>query len=61
MPFGATRTFCLPGPHDSVFRDLVDVYVMHYLDDIIVYSKSEADRKDHVTEILRRLRQEKLL
>jgi hypothetical protein len=33
---------------------------MCYLDDILVYSRSEADHKDHVTEVLRRLRQEKL-
>jgi Reverse transcriptase (RNA-dependent DNA polymerase) len=53
MPFGVTNA-------PSVFRDLVDVYVMCYLDDILAYSKSEAYHKDHVTEVLRRLRQEML-
>jgi hypothetical protein len=46
---------------NSVFRDLADVYVMWYIDDILVYSTSEADHMDHVTEVLRRLRQDKLL
>jgi Reverse transcriptase (RNA-dependent DNA polymerase) len=42
------------------FRDLADVYVMCYLDDILVYNTSEADHRGHETEVLRRLRQEKL-
>jgi Reverse transcriptase (RNA-dependent DNA polymerase) len=45
---------------NSVFRNLADVYVMCYLDDILVYRKSEADHQEHVTEVLRRLRKEKL-
>jgi Reverse transcriptase (RNA-dependent DNA polymerase) len=61
MPFGVTNApYVFQALMNAAFRDLVDVYVMCYLDDIIVYSKSEADHKDHVTEVLRRLSQEKL-
>jgi Reverse transcriptase (RNA-dependent DNA polymerase) len=62
MPFGVNNApSVFQALMNSVFRDLADVYVMCYLDDILVYSKSEAYHKDHVTEVLRRLRQEKLL
>jgi Reverse transcriptase (RNA-dependent DNA polymerase) len=44
----------------TIFGDLVDVYVMCYLDVILVYSKDPADHKQHVQEVLRRLRQETL-
>jgi Reverse transcriptase (RNA-dependent DNA polymerase) len=61
MPFGVTNApSVFQALMNSVLRDLADVYVMCYLDDILVYSKSEADHKDHVTEVLRRLPQEKL-
>jgi Reverse transcriptase (RNA-dependent DNA polymerase) len=45
---------------NSVFRDLPDVYGICYLDDILVYSMSEANHQEHVTEVLRRLLKEKL-
>jgi Reverse transcriptase (RNA-dependent DNA polymerase) len=61
MPFGVTNApSVFQALMNSGFLDLADVYVMCYLDDILVYSKSEADHKDHVTEGLRRQRQEKL-
>jgi Reverse transcriptase (RNA-dependent DNA polymerase) len=61
MPFSVTNApSVFQALMNSVFRDLADVSVMCYLDDIFVYSKSEADYKDHVIEVLRRLRQEKL-
>jgi Reverse transcriptase (RNA-dependent DNA polymerase) len=62
MPFGVTNAHSvLQALVNTVFRDLADVYVICYLDEILVYSKSEADHKDHVTEVLRRLRQEKAM
>jgi Reverse transcriptase (RNA-dependent DNA polymerase) len=61
MPFGVTNApSVFQALMNSVFRDLADVYAMCYLDDILVYSRSELDHREHVTEFLRRLRQEKL-
>jgi hypothetical protein len=41
---------------NSIFHDLLDVYVMVNLDDIIISSKTEADHTEHVREVLRRLK-----
>jgi Reverse transcriptase (RNA-dependent DNA polymerase)/RNase H-like domain found in reverse transcriptase len=61
MPFGVTNApSVFQALMNSVFRDLADVYVMCYLDDILVYSKSEADNQEHVAEVLRRMRKETL-
>jgi hypothetical protein len=61
MPFGFTNApSVFQALMNTIFRDLVDVYVMCYLDDILVYSKNLVDHKQHIQEVLRRLRQEKL-
>jgi hypothetical protein len=61
MPFGVTNApSVFQALMNTIFRDLADVYVMCYLDDILVYSKDPAEHKQHVQEVLRRLRQEKL-
>ncbi|EUC56544.1 Transposon Tf2-1 polyprotein, partial [Rhizoctonia solani AG-3 Rhs1AP] len=57
MPFGLTNapaTF----QHfmNDLFRDLIDVSVIVYLDDILIYSKNKAEHKSHVREVLKRLR-----
>lgn len=41
---------------NTVFSDLLDVNVIVYLDDILIYSDDPADHEDHVREVLRRLR-----
>ncbi|KAG9095246.1 hypothetical protein FS749_010807 [Ceratobasidium sp. UAMH 11750] len=41
--------------HD-VFRDLLDIYVIVYLDNILIFSKSKMDHDTHVPEVLRHLR-----
>jgi hypothetical protein len=49
MPFGLTNE---PATFQSlmndIFRDMVDVCVVVYLDDILVYSKNEEDHEKHV-------------
>jgi transposase InsO family protein len=40
---------------NSIFHDLLDVYVLVYLDDIIIYSKDAAEHTRQVREVLRRL------
>ncbi|KAK9395734.1 PEG10: Retrotransposon-derived protein PEG10 [Crotalus adamanteus] len=57
MPFGLTNT---PGVfmhfmHD-VFRDLLDRFVVIYLDDILIYSSSPREHWNHVRLVLQRLR-----
>ncbi|TIA68013.1 hypothetical protein E3P91_04182 [Wallemia ichthyophaga] len=45
---------------NSIFQDLLDEYVVVYLDDIMVYSRTKKDHLQHLTEIFRRLRDYKL-
>jgi Reverse transcriptase (RNA-dependent DNA polymerase) len=45
---------------NTTFRDLADVYVMCYLDEILIYRKTPGAHKRPVQEVLRRLRQENL-
>ena len=40
---------------NNIFSDLLDVHVIIYLDDILIYSDNPADHKKHVREVLRRL------
>jgi transposase InsO family protein len=41
---------------NDIFADLLDVYVIVYLDDILVYSDDPSQHTAHVREVLRRLR-----
>src|SRR6266850_668260 len=41
--------------HD-IFADMIDVIVIIYLDDILIYSDNISEHKTHVREVLRRLR-----
>ena len=43
-----------------VFTDMLDVCVVVYLDDILIYSDNMEDHIKHVREVLRRLRHHKL-
>ena len=45
---------------NEVFYDLLDVYVVIYFDDILIYSNNLEDHKKHVKEVLRRLWDNKL-
>ncbi|SGZ22940.1 BQ5605_C022g09563 [Microbotryum silenes-dioicae] len=40
---------------NSIFRDLLDVTALVYLDDILIFSDSPSDHVVHVQEVLRRL------
>ena len=61
MPFGLTNA---PATFQSlmndIFRDMLDVCVIVYLDDILVFSKNDADHEKHVRQVLQRLRENKL-
>jgi hypothetical protein len=57
MPFGLTNA---PATFqrfmNEIFADLLDVMVIVYLDDILIFSDNPSDHKEHVREVLRRLR-----
>ena len=58
MPFGLTNA---PSSFqrfmNTIFADLLDVNVVVYLDDLLIYSNSLEEHRTQVTEVLRRLRQ----
>ena len=61
MPFGlcnAPATF----QHfvNDVFRDFLDIFVIVYLDDILIFSRSLEEHRGHVCKVLDRLRQHSL-
>jgi len=57
MPFGLTNA---PAAFqrfvNTVFADMLDVCVVVYLDDILIYSEDMESHQQHVREVLRRLR-----
>ncbi|EPQ25611.1 uncharacterized protein PFL1_06929 [Pseudozyma flocculosa PF-1] len=61
MPFGLANA---PGHFQTVvntiFRDILGVYVVIYLDDFFIFSDNPADHTKHVREVLRRLREHRL-
>ena len=61
MPFGMTNS---PATFqhfmNDIFRDMADIFVIVYLDDILVYSENEADHEEHVRRVLQRLREHNL-
>jgi hypothetical protein len=45
---------------NRVIGDLFKIYIISYMDDIVIYSKTEAEHKDHLDEVFKRLREHKL-
>ena len=61
LPFGLTSapaTFM--NLMNDIFQDLLDVCVIVFLDDIMIYSKNMSDHKNHLQMVLQRLRDHKL-
>jgi RNase H-like domain found in reverse transcriptase/Reverse transcriptase (RNA-dependent DNA polymerase) len=61
MPFGLTyapSTF--QALINDVFRDYVDKFMLVYLDDVLIFSRSAEEHKERVELVLKRLRDEKL-
>ena len=57
MPFGLTNAPATFQAYiNNVLREHLDVFVVIYLDDILVYSKNEADHKKHVRKVLEALK-----
>ncbi|MBW0566480.1 hypothetical protein O181_106195 [Austropuccinia psidii MF-1] len=57
MPFGLTNApASFQNLVNDIFQDLLDVYVVVYLDDIMVFSKSEEEHVTPVSTVLSRLK-----
>ena len=61
MPFGLSNALAaFQRLMNSIFADLLDICVLVYLDDILIYSDNSEDHEQHVCEVLRRLQNNKL-
>jgi hypothetical protein len=61
MPFGLTNApAAFPQFVNSIFADLLDVCVVVYLDDILIYSDTPEEHTKHVKEVFQHLREQGL-
>ena len=61
MPFGLMNTpTAFQRFMNDIFGDLLDVCMLVYLDDILIYSDSEEEHIQHVRKVLHHLRQHNL-
>ena len=42
---------------NDIFRDFLDIFTIVYLDDILIYSKTQEEHDGHVLQVLQRLRE----
>ncbi|GBG65018.1 hypothetical protein CBR_g49087 [Chara braunii] len=57
MPFGLTNApATFQTTMNDIFRDILEEYVLVYLDDILVYSRTLEDHLRHLRDVLQRLR-----
>nr|GFB57368.1 putative reverse transcriptase domain-containing protein [Tanacetum cinerariifolium] len=61
MPFGLTNAPAVfMDLMNRIFHELLDKFVIVFIDDILVFSKSKEEHEDHLRTVLQTLRQEKL-
>lgn len=53
-------TFNLPELHEQFFRDMLNQFVIIYVDYILIYSPNLEEHQRHVSQVLQRLRQHHL-
>jgi len=62
MPFGLTNApATCQALVNNVLREHLDIFVIAYLDDILIYSQDEKEHKEHVRTVLTLLQQHNLL
>ena len=61
MPFGLTNAPAyFMNMMNKVFMDFLDKFVVVFIDDILIYSKSHKEHEEHLRLVLQRLREHKL-
>ena len=61
MPFGLTNApAAFMDLMNRVFKKYLDKFVIVFIDDILIYSKSKADHVRHLTLVLKKLREHRL-
>ena len=61
MPFGLTNApAAFMDLMNRVFKDYLDKFVIVFIDDILVYSKSKEEHEQHLRAVLQRLREKQL-
>ena len=61
MPFDLTNALTMfQSLINNIFRDMLDIYMIIYLDDILIYSKNDEDHEKYMRQVLQRLREYKL-
>jgi len=61
MPFGVTNVPCVFMEYmDIIFHPYMDQFVVVFIDDILVYSRSEEEHIEHLRIVLHNLKEKKL-
>jgi hypothetical protein len=61
MSFGLTNALAVfMDTMNRVFHDYLDQFIVVFIDDILIYSKTSEEHKEHLRKVLERLRSEKL-
>nr|GFC95837.1 putative reverse transcriptase domain-containing protein [Tanacetum cinerariifolium] len=61
MPFGLTNALAVfMDLMNRIFHEFLDKFVIVFIDDILVFSKSKEEHEDHLRTVLQTLRREKL-
>ena len=58
MPFGLTNAPAVfQHMENDIFHDFLDSFTIVYLDDILIYSKTQEEHDIHVRQVFKRLRE----